>query len=112
MKCYYTLFTKTGLIKNIGSYILLFTILLIIISGLLFYKCGYPLLEEEIYKIINSKEEENNKKKINIKETIDIKGNIKNKKIKKKKSKKEKQSKEKKLLKKTYKEGKRNKTIN
>ena len=57
MKCYYTLCTKNGLLKNIGSYILLFTILLIIISGLLFYKCGYNLLEDEISNIIASKEE-------------------------------------------------------
>ena len=47
MKCYYTLFTKNGFIKNIGSYILLFTILLFVISVLLFYKCGYPLLEDD-----------------------------------------------------------------
>ena len=38
MKCYYTLFTKNGLLKNIGSYILLFTLLFIISSALLFYK--------------------------------------------------------------------------
>ena len=52
MKCYYTLFTKDGLLKNIGSYILLFTIVLFIISGILFYKCGYFTLEEDIKEIV------------------------------------------------------------
>ena len=59
MKCYYTLFTKNGLIKNIGSYILLFTILLFMISLILFYKCGYPLLEEDIKEVIEQKNENN-----------------------------------------------------
>ena len=57
MKCYYTLFTKNGLLGNIGSYILLFTILLFMISSILFYKCGYNLLEDEIRDIIDTKEE-------------------------------------------------------
>ena len=39
MKCYYTLFTKDGLVKNIGSYLLLFIILIFISSGIFFYKC-------------------------------------------------------------------------
>ena len=69
MKCYYTLFTKNGLIKNIGSYILLFTILLFLISLILFYKCGYPLLENDIREIMNSKEK-NNYNLENINETI------------------------------------------
>ena len=80
MKCYYTLFTKNGLLKNIGSYIILFTILLIIISGLLFHKCGYTLLEDEISNIIASKKEETKKNTI-----INDKANIKNNKIIKKK---------------------------
>ena len=71
MKCYYTLFTKNGLLGNIGSYILLFTILLFMISSILFYKCGYNLLEDEIRDIIDTKEEKfklgfDSIKKINI----------------------------------------------
>ena len=104
MKCYYTLFTKSGLIKNIGSYILLFTILLILISGILFYKCGYHLLEDEIKEIMNTKEE-NSKQGLNIIKTIEIpnkKGyNTTNNKIKKAKTKngKKKKIKKKKNLK-------------
>ena len=56
MKCYYTLFTKEGLEKNIGSYLLLITIFLFIFLGILFYKCGYPLLEQTIKEIIRDKE--------------------------------------------------------
>ena len=91
MKCYYTLFSKTGLLKNIGSYILLFTILLFLISIILFYKCGYNFLEDDIQEIMDSKEEEIKNKNININiyEIIDINANgnnnnSKNKKIKKK----------------------------
>ena len=72
MKCYYTLFTKEGLYKNIGSYILIFTILLTIISSILFYKCGYQLLEDDIQEIIKLKEVNNKDNiinEINIKET-------------------------------------------
>ena len=67
MKCYYTLFTKDGILKNIGSYILLFTILEFVISGLLFYKIGYHLLEDIIKNILEEKKEEKNK---NISNTI------------------------------------------
>ena len=52
MKCYYTLFTKDGMLTNIANYILLFTIVLFMISGILFYKCGYHLLEGKIKEII------------------------------------------------------------
>ena len=45
IKCYYTLFTKEGIISNIANYILLFTIILFMISSILFYKCGYKMLE-------------------------------------------------------------------
>ena len=93
MKCYYTLFTKEGLYKNIVSYILIITILILLISSILFYKCGYHLLEDDIQEIINLKEI-NNKKRKN-KESIIEKTNIINdkkiivfKKTKKKKIKK------------------------
>jgi hypothetical protein len=52
MKCYYTLFTKDGILTNIANYILLFAIVLFMISGILFYKCGYHLLEGKIKEII------------------------------------------------------------
>ena len=87
MKCYYTLFTKNGLLKNIGSYILLFTILLIIISGILFHKCGYHSLEDDIKDIMDSKEEENKNKDIKRNETTDISNSNKTNKTKKVKKK-------------------------
>ena len=89
MKCYYTLFTKEGIYKNIGNYILLFIILLFLISGICFYKCGYISLEDVIKEIIALKEEKSIKYN-NIKETNDIKneGEKKEKKSKMKKKKK------------------------
>ena len=53
MKCYKTLFTKEGLISNVGSYILLFTIFLLLLSAIIFIKCGFYILNEEINKISN-----------------------------------------------------------
>ena len=89
MKCVSTLFTKDGLLKNIGSYILLFTFLLIIISAIFFYKFGFYLLEDDIKNIIELKKNKN----LDINETKDInmkiiKNKKKKKKVKKKKSKK------------------------
>ena len=85
MKCVYTLFSKDGLYKNIGSYLLIFLILSFIITIILFHKTGYHFLEEDINEIISQKsngDKDNNKKNkenINIKET-----NIKNNPIKNK----------------------------
>ena len=74
MKCVQTLFTKEGLLENIGSYILLFTILLFLISIILFCKCGYNFLEEDINTIIEEKKEKMKSEAfLNINETIDIK---------------------------------------
>ena len=53
MKCYETLFSKDGLLTNIGSYILLFIIIVHIISIILFYKFGYFILENKIKDIIS-----------------------------------------------------------
>ena len=72
MKCYYVLFTKEGIVKNVENYILIFIIILFIILGILFYKCGYPLLEDDIKEIIESKEEDKNSNN-NLNETIDNK---------------------------------------
>ena len=99
MTCYKTLFTKDGLVKNISSYILLFVLLLLVISGIFFYKCGYFTLEESIGEIINMKEKlikMDNNNDIDIKET-----KIRNKK-----------EKERKIFKKKKKKSKRNKNIN
>ena len=52
MKCTKTLFSKDGLIINIGSYLLLFSFVFLIISVNLFYKCGYQLIENSIEEII------------------------------------------------------------
>ena len=53
MKCYETLFSKEGLLTNIGSYILIFIIFIHMISIILFYKCGYFILENKIKDIIS-----------------------------------------------------------
>ena len=53
MKCTKELFSKDGLKNNISSYILIIIILAFLISIILFMKCGYHLLEEEIKEIIN-----------------------------------------------------------
>ena len=90
MKCVYTLFTKEGLKSNIGSYILIFIIVLFSISSILFYKIGYPLLENDIKAIILEKgktDDINQNNKVNI-YNYNNKGKKKKKKKKKKKSKK------------------------
>ena len=61
VKCYYTLFTKEGISKNIGNYIMAFILICFIILLILFYKVGYPLLLNNIKEIIETEE----KKKIN-----------------------------------------------
>ena len=61
-KCTKTLFTKDGLIENIGNYILVFTFLFFMISAIIFYKCGYQIIEDNIQEILNSKK----KNKVNI----------------------------------------------
>ena len=55
MKCYNTLFSKYGLLKNMGNYILLFFVVIFAISGILFYKVGYVMLCNDIQEILNSK---------------------------------------------------------
>ena len=51
MKCYYTLFTVDGISKNYEGYILTFIIIVFILLGILFYKCGYPTICDEIKMI-------------------------------------------------------------
>ena len=52
LKCYYILFTKQGLLYNIGSYIIMFTILIYIILLIFFIIKGYKFLINQIYIII------------------------------------------------------------
>ena len=55
LKCYNTLFTKEGLLTNIGSYILIIVFAFHLISIIVFYKCGYHLLDTTIQDIIDEK---------------------------------------------------------
>jgi hypothetical protein len=55
LKCINTLFSKSGLLKNIGSYLLLITIVLFSINAVIFGKCGYQIIDQEIKEIISSK---------------------------------------------------------
>ena len=65
MKCYYTLFTKEGLLYNIGSYILLIIIFIYIITIFVFVPKGYYSLVKSINKIgINELSLFNKEKKI------------------------------------------------
>ena len=57
MKCSYVLFSKDGIVTNIASYIFIIFTIFFIFSGILFYKCGYPILEEIIQDIIKSKQQ-------------------------------------------------------
>ena len=79
MKCVYTLFTKEGMIKNIASYILACSLVLFIVSGILFYKVGFYFLENDIQNIISLKQKSG--------EINGLQSNKKLKKIKKKKKK-------------------------
>ena len=66
MKCFNTLFSKYGLLKNIGNYILITIIVLFISSGILFYKIGYNLLDNDMKQIIKNKENDLNQNNNNI----------------------------------------------
>ena len=76
IKCYKLLFSKDTLLKNIGNYILLITIIFYIISLFIFVLKGYNSLINQINEIIKSK---GKKRKYNI-----INKNINNKKNNKK----------------------------
>ena len=81
MKCFYTLFTREGLIKNIGNYILIIIIIFSIILCILFRMKGYYKLKKDIdeiviknkivygdkEKLINYKNNNNNENHLNIK---------------------------------------------
>ena len=61
MKCIYTLFSKDGLLTNIGNYILFFSLFVFIISIIIFYKCGYLMIENDINQIKDLKTKERKK---------------------------------------------------
>ena len=64
VKCYKLLFSKEGLIKNIGSYILLIIIILNIPLGIIFLFKEYKLLHLQIDKIIKSNKKSKKKYKV------------------------------------------------
>ena len=90
MKCYNTVFSKFGLLKNLGNYILLLMIVVFSVSSIFFYKVGYVLLDNDIKQILLIKEK--NEENINIynytqkKDSKDIKQKKKKKKKKNKKT--------------------------
>ena len=55
MKCYDLVFSKKGLVTNIGSYIMILIIIFHIISILIFYKCGYHIIDTNIQEILKEK---------------------------------------------------------
>ena len=63
-KCYNILFSKDGLKSNIGSYILLFIILIYLITIILFYAKGYNSMVNKIQAIILFKKKNADIKKI------------------------------------------------
>ena len=58
MKCTKNLFSKDGLINNIASYILFIFLFIFLLCIILFIKCGFPLLEQDINDILNSKKKD------------------------------------------------------
>jgi len=69
IKCTKTLFSKDGLKNNILSYIIIIFIMQTLLSIILFIKCGYPLLENDIKDILDEKEKiekQNSNKKPNL----------------------------------------------
>jgi hypothetical protein len=61
MKCYHILFTKDGLIFNIGFFIIIPIIILKLLSIILFYKRDFLTIKFIIIQIINTKKYLNNK---------------------------------------------------
>ena len=81
IKCTKTLFTKKGLLHNIASYIMLFIIAFFIISIFLFMRCGYPLLKDQINRIIYNKKDNINKNKMQNNDKNKLVNNINKKKL-------------------------------
>ena len=103
IECYKLLFKKEGLIKNIGSYILIFIILIFIVSCFIFYFKDSEYIRNTIANVIKiNKENCKIKKNFNGKKTIKKK-NIINDNLDSKKFKKRKKAKKAKKKKKTKK---------
>ena len=89
IKCTKALFSKEGLKNNISSYILLIFIGHFLFSIILFMKCGYPLLNNNINEILQEREkkqkniQKNNQKKNSTKNQITKEGTLRKKKINK-----------------------------
>jgi hypothetical protein len=58
IKCYYLLFKKEYIIKNIGSYIMLFIIIIFIVGIFIFWFKDYDLLNKKINIIVSIIEKE------------------------------------------------------
>ena len=80
LKCYKILFTKEGIITNIGSYIILSIILFYIMFLSLFIFIGYNSLKKRIQVLVNLEKKIITKIKINKQITQGDKNNKKNKK--------------------------------
>ena len=76
MKCPKLLFSKKGLIKNIGNYFFSLIIILYIILAILFYIKGFDYLCKQINEILHFKNEQNNLKKILKKEKQNKENNL------------------------------------
>ena len=61
MTCIYTVFTKEGLVKNVGNYALLIIFVGFITLAILFYKIGYEMLNIEIDNMIKKNKKHNKK---------------------------------------------------
>ena len=72
MKCYNTLFSKNGLINNIGSYIILIIFLFFIVSSIIFYLKGYSKINIKIQNIISSTKENKINNNLNLAKNIHL----------------------------------------
>ena len=80
IKCTKTLFSKEGLKNNISSYILIIFLTHFLLSIILFIKCGYHLLTNDINTIIQEKENMLKQRNISNQITVSRKINVKKKK--------------------------------
>ena len=63
LKCTGSLFSKDGLIKNISNYIISISLIYFLLSILLFLKCGYRILINDMEEIIRAKKVDKNQNK-------------------------------------------------
>ena len=69
LKCYENLFSKDGLINNVGNYIILSIVLIYIVSLFIFIIKGFTLLMNKIKTVIKLKRLEKSQNKINYENT-------------------------------------------